>query len=128
MKTGRLFFASLAVCAAMTAFAFYVAGQMAPGADLPTHWNAAGQVDDKMPALQALLFPAGMMLVLAIIFALVPRIEPMQNRLEDSTALLRTAWIGSLLLMVFVQMFIGVQAFGFEVEGHLGPEKAQRLT
>ena len=118
MKTGRLFLISLGLCAAMVAFAFYAAGQVDRGTELPTHWNAAGEVDGTMPALRALLFPAGMALLLSAIFAVLPRIEPLQDRLEGSAPLLRTAWIGTLLLMVFVQLFIGAQAFGIEVQGH----------
>lgn len=118
MKTGRLFLISLGLFAAMVAFAFYAAGQVDPGTELPTHWNADGEVDGTMPALRALLFPAGMALLLSAIFAVLPRIEPLQDRLEGSAPLLRTAWIGNLLLMVFVQLFIGARAFGIEVEGH----------
>ena len=118
MKTGRLFLISLGVCAVMVAIAFYAAAQVAPGTELPTHWNAAGEVDGTMPALRALLFPAGMVLLLSVIFAVIPRIEPLQDRLEGSAPLLRTAWIGTVLLLVFVQLLVGAQAFGIEVEGH----------
>lgn len=118
MKIGRLVMLSLVVLAAMTALAFYAAGRLPPGSELPTHWNAAGEVDATMPALQALLIFPGMGLALTVIFALLPRLEPLQDKLEASAPLLRTAWVGALLLLAFVQGMIAAPAFGLAVEGH----------
>jgi uncharacterized membrane protein len=110
--------ASLLLLGAMAAFAVYAAALLPPGSELPTHWNARGDVDGTMPALQALLLAPAMGLGLSVLFALVPRLEPMQDRLEKSASLLRTAWIGSLMLLVFVQAMIAAPAFGIPVEGH----------
>lgn len=118
MKVGRLLAFSLAVCAAMLAFAFYAAAKVPADTQLATHWDLAGEVDATMPALQALLFPAGLALLLSIVFSVLPRIEPLQDRLDGSAPLLRTAWIGTLLMMVVVQVAIGAEAFGYEVKGH----------
>jgi len=117
MRVKGLLIATLLVAAAMVAFAFYVAAQVPPGTELPTHWNAAGQVDRHAPALQALLFPPGIAVILGLIFAAVPFIEPMQNRLEDSAPVMRASWLGLLLLMVFVQLMVAAPALGW----NLGP-------
>jgi uncharacterized membrane protein len=119
MKTGKLLLISLAVCAVMAGFAFYAAGRVPSGSELATHWNMAGEVDGTMPALQALLMPAGMGVFLSLVFAVLPNIEPLQNRLEGSAPLLRTAWLGTLALLVFVQGMIGAQVFGLTVRGDL---------
>jgi uncharacterized membrane protein len=115
MKIKGLLIVTIAVSAAMVAFAFYAAAQVPHGTELATHWNAAGRVDGTMPALEALLFPAGMALVLGLIFAAVPFIEPMQTRLEASAPVLRVSWIGLLLLMVVVQVIIASPALGWSI-------------
>ncbi|WP_305098258.1 SdpI family protein [Croceibacterium aestuarii] len=119
MKTGKLLLISLVVCAAMSAFAFYAAARLPAGAELATHWNLSGEADRTQPALMALLLPAGIGLLVSLVFSVLPRIEPLQDRLEASAPLMRTAWIGVLVLLVFVQAMIGAQAFGYHVRGDM---------
>ena len=119
MKTGKLLLISLAICAVMAAFAFYAAGRVPDGTELATHWNLNGEADATMPALKALLFPAGIGLLISLVFSILPSIEPLQERLEGSAPLMRTAWIGVLLMLVFVQGMIGAQALGYPVRGDL---------
>ena len=66
MKVRPLLVANLVLAALMAGFAVWVAGQAPDGAELPTHWNAAGEVDATMPALQALLLPARMALAIGV--------------------------------------------------------------
>jgi uncharacterized membrane protein len=115
MKVMRLFLATVLVAAAMVGFAFYVAGQVPPGTELATHWNAAGEVDRHAPALQALLFPPAVAVILGLVFAAVPFIEPMQDRLEGSAPVMRASWIGLLLLMVFVQLMVAAPVLGWNL-------------
>jgi uncharacterized membrane protein len=117
MKVKGLLIATLVVAAAMVAFAFWVAARVPPGTVLATHWNAAGQVDRTAPALRALLFPPGIAVLVGLISAAVPFIEPMQDRLEGSAPVMRAAWIGLLLLMVAVQLIEAAPALGWP----LGP-------
>lgn len=114
MKVRRLLFASLALAAAMAAFAFYAAAQVPPGTELPVHWNAAGEVNGTLPALNALLFPAIGVLVFTGMFSLIPRLEPLQDRLEGSADVLRTTWIGLLFIMVMIEVAVAAPAFGFK--------------
>ena len=114
MKVRPLLVANLVLAALMAGFAVWVAGQAPDGAELPTHWNAAGEVDATMPALQALLLPAGMALAIGLLFAAIPLIEPLQNKLDGSAPLLRTTWIGMLALMVVVQGMVAAPVFGFQ--------------
>ena len=65
-----------------------------------------------MPALQALLLPAGIALFIALVFAVIPAIEPLQNKLEGSAPLLRASWIATLALMVVLQGFVSAPIFG----------------
>jgi uncharacterized membrane protein len=115
MKIKNLLIVSLALAAAMAAFAFYAAGQVPPGTELPVHWNAAGEVNGTLPALNALLFPVVAVLGCTAVFALIPRLEPLQDHLEGSAEVLRTAWIGLLLLMVMIQAAVAAPAFGLKM-------------
>ncbi|WP_345719772.1 SdpI family protein [Qipengyuania polymorpha] len=111
----RPLFASLAVAAAMVIFAFVTAARLPADAVLPTHWNARGEPDAFSPALWALLFPAMLAAGTSLGFALIPRIEPLQEKLEGSAPLLRASWIGIMLLFLIIQGTIGLPAYGIEV-------------
>lgn len=56
-----------------------------PAPELPTrmatHWNAAGQPDGTMPKAAALAFLPAMTAVLLVVFALVPRIDPLRENI-----------------------------------------------
>jgi uncharacterized membrane protein len=112
MKVKGLLVGSLVLAALMTALAFYAAGQVPPATELPVHWNAAGEVDGTMPALKALLFPVVAVVALTVLFALIPRLEPLQDRLEGSAEVLRTTWLGILFIMAMIQFAVAAPAFG----------------
>lgn len=118
MKVKGLLLVTLALAAAMAGFALWVAAGLPESAELPTHWNAAGEVDATMPALQALLFPAGMTMLLGLLFAAIPSLEPMQQKLAGSAPVLRVTWIATLGLMVFVQAIVAGPVLGWK----LGPQ------
>jgi uncharacterized membrane protein len=105
------------VVLAMVGFAFWTASGLPAGTELPTHWNAAGQVDRSAPALPALMFPPVVALIVGLICSVVPYIEPMQDRLEASAPVMRASWMGVLLLMVAVQLMVASPALGW----HLSP-------
>lgn len=48
---------------------------------MATHWNAAGQPDGTMPKAAALAFLPAMTAVLLVVFALVPRIDPLRENI-----------------------------------------------
>lgn len=115
MKTRGLFIGSLAVTAAMSAFALATAARLPAGQLLPVHWNLAGEADGFAPALPALLWPPCLVLVLSLLFSAIPRLEPLQDKLEKSSTVLRATWIGMLVLLVTVQLAIGGPAWGLAV-------------
>lgn len=112
MRVKGLLIGSLILAALMAAFAFYAAAQVPPGTELPVHWNAAGEVNGTLPALKALLFPVGAVVGCTVLFSLIPRLEPLQERLEGSADVLRTTWMGLLFIMVMIQAAIAAPAFG----------------
>lgn len=119
MRVKPLLLASLMVAAAMIVFAFWAAGQLPPDAQLPTHWNLAGEADRWMPALRALLVPPALLAGVAALFALIPRLEPLQDRLDKSAPLLAACWIGLIGLLIFLQGFIAAPAFGMRLGSEL---------
>ena len=114
MKITGLFVSSMVLAGAMALFAFWAAGQAESGLELAVHWNAAGEADGFMPAREALLFPAGMAAVIGLIFAAIPFIEPLQNRLEGSAPALKTIWAAMLAFLLGLQAYIAAPIFGIE--------------
>jgi uncharacterized membrane protein len=106
---------NLLLAAAMAAFGWWAASRLAPGTQLPIHWNAAGQADGFAEANSALLWPAAMSVMLGLLMAAIPRLEPLQDRLEASAPVLRATWIGVMLLMVYVQVMIAAPALGWAI-------------
>ncbi len=115
MKVRGLLVINLLLAAAMAAFGWWAASRLAPGTQLPIHWNAAGQVDGFAEANSALLWPAAMSVLLGLLMAAIPRMEPLQDRLEASAPVLRASWIGVMLLMVYVQVMIAAPALGWTI-------------
>jgi uncharacterized membrane protein len=121
MKVLGLFCANMGIAALMAGFGLWVAAGLGPEAELPIHWNLAGEADGFAPAATALLWPAGVSMLIGALFAAIPRMEPMQERLEASAPLLRSVWIGTMLLMVYLQIMIAAPAMGWT----LGPDLLQ---
>lgn len=121
MKVQGLFFANLGIAAAMAGFGLWVAAGLEQGAKLAIHWNLAGEADGYAPAATALLWPGGVSALIGALFAAIPRLEPLQERLEASAPLLRSVWIGTMLLMVYLQVIIAAPALGWA----LGPDLLQ---
>lgn len=115
MKTQGLLIVTLLLAAAMAVLGLWAASGLPVGAELPTHWNVLGEVDQTMPALIALTIPPVMTLVIGLLFAAIPRIEPLQDKLDASAPLLRVAWIGVMALMVVIQAMIAGPALGYEI-------------
>jgi uncharacterized membrane protein len=115
MKVRGLFFASMLVMAGMVAFAFYTAGMMPEGAQLATRFDTDGTPLRYMDVLPALLINPLVLIVISLLFAAVPSIEPLQEKLEGSAPLLRVVWIGLLLLMPLVQLAIAAPAYGWDL-------------
>jgi uncharacterized membrane protein len=113
MNNKGLLVATLVVAAAMAGFAFYAASLLPAGAQLPTHWGPSGEADRFAAALPALLLMPGVLLLIALAFSVVPSLEPLQDRLEGSQPLLRTAWIGLLFLLPVIELFNAAPAFGW---------------
>lgn len=113
MKVRGLLLVSLVVGAAMAGLGVYAASLLPAGTELPVHWNEMGEANATAPALVALLMPAGMVLFCGLLFAAIPRLEPLQDRLEGSGDALRTIWIGTLAFGLGIEALVAAPAFGW---------------
>ncbi len=115
MKTKGLLIVTLLLAVAMAMLGFWTASGLPVGAQLPTHWSLTGEVDQTMPALIALMIPPAMTLATGLLFAAIPQIEPMQDKLDASAPLLRVAWISIMVVMVVIQAMIIAPALGYKI-------------
>ena len=107
--------ASVATVVLLAAIAAVALHRLPPGMQLPTHWGADGRPDRFAGAATALFAPVVGAAVIGILFSILPRIEPLQRNLEQSAALYRTAWVGILALIAFVEIMVAGPAFGLHI-------------
>jgi uncharacterized membrane protein len=110
MRTGLIFSAA---AVAVMAGASWWTGQNIPAdvAQLPVHWGADGRPDRFLPRDEALrmywLLP-GFAVVLTIILAILPSIDPLKGNIHRSSRAYLTAWIGSMALLALVSVGIAM--------------------
>lgn len=105
---------TIALIAAIAALAL---SRLPPGTKLPTHWGADGNADRFADAATALFMPAVLAAATALPMAVLPLIEPLQDRMEASAPLYRTAWVALLGMALFVELMVAAPAFGIAVSG-----------
>lgn len=109
--------ASIVIVAGLAAIAAVALYRLPPGTQLPTHWGADGHPDRFSDAGFALFMPVVLASALSALMAALPALEPLQQRMEASAPLYRTAWGGLLAVMVFVELTVAAPAFGYAVAG-----------
>lgn len=112
MKVKGLLMASLLLAALMAAIGALALMRLPEGARLITHWAADGRPNGSMPAARALFIAPLMVALLGALFAVLPSIEPLQDRMAQSAQVLRVGWISLLMLMTLVFAQIAGPAFG----------------
>lgn len=93
--------------------------RLPPGTMLPIHWNAAGQADGFAEASHALFLPVLLTVIVSIVMAILPRIEPLQRDMAGSAPLLRAVWAGMLALFIGVEAMVAGPALGWTPPGSL---------
>lgn len=92
------------------------------GQAIAVHWNAAGEVNRTAGPIEAFLVIPGIALVLIVIFAIAPAIDPRGRNLQRSKPLWLVAWLGSLFILAIAQGVITLSAIGLlEMSGATMP-------
>ncbi len=80
-------------------------------ADIPSHWNAAGKVDDTMPRLQGVIFMPMIMLGMLLMFEAIIWLSPQGFRLDQFkgvVGIIQNVMLGFLLTIYIAQILIGL--------------------
>ena len=81
------------------------AGQLLPAENIPVHWNANGVADrfaDRQEAMLMLWLLPGSALFGALVFCLLPQIEPMRDNLYKSRKAYNAVWISTMILFLCI--------------------------
>lgn len=86
----------------MAGVSIWAGGQL-PADNIPVHWNAQGVADrfsDRQEALYLLWLIPGMAALGALVFAILPQIEPLQGNLFKSRKAYNAVWISTMILFL----------------------------
>lgn len=117
-QTGLIFATGMTIAAMLGGMGLAVR-HLPPGATLPVHWSAAGQIDNFAPAAHALLIAPVMTLVLAALLMVLPSLPFTGAGLARSPGLRETVWAMTLLLFGSIQVSLVGIAMGWNTHGAL---------
>ncbi|MBD8551256.1 SdpI family protein [Sphingomonas sp. CFBP 8764] len=112
MRYRNLIIASAVTAAGLAIVAALALGRLPAGTQLPTYWGPDGLPDRFADAETALFMPVALTVVVSLVMAALPSLEPMQDKLEQSAPLYRTAWAGLLGILILVEAMVAAPAFG----------------
>ncbi|MES2422360.1 MAG: SdpI family protein [Pseudomonadota bacterium] len=113
MRYRDLMIASALTAATLAIVAAIALGRFPAGTQLPTHWGGNGLPDRFASVSKALFTPVALTVGLSLFMAALPSLEPLQDKLEQSAPLYRTAWAGLLGMMALFEALVAAPAFGF---------------
>ena len=96
-------YAPLLLIAFAVVVAFYVYPKLP--ADLPSHWNAQGEVDATSSKVWILFLLPAAMCALWAIFLLIPRVDPLKANIAE----FRSYYDGFVVLLLFFMIFLHLQ-------------------
>ncbi|HKR66094.1 MAG TPA: SdpI family protein [Thermoanaerobaculia bacterium] len=83
--------------------------------EVPIHWNAAGEVNGYASRATGAFLMPGILLLLAVLFPVLPRISPRGYLLDTESRGYRAIWITTMLSMLAVHVFALLAATGMRV-------------
>ena len=83
---------------------------------MPSHWNAAGEVDDTMPKLPGTLFLIALPLLIMAVFRLIPVISPQGFRIDQFMGVLYLLQTVTVLFTAAVSAVVFLYAIGIEFD------------
>lgn len=115
MHDRKLVGASVLTAAALATVAVAADRRLPAAMRLPTHWGPDGLPDRFADAGTALAMPVLLTILIALVMAALPRIEPLQPGLDRSATLFRTVWLTLLAFMALIEAVVAAPAFGLEL-------------
>ncbi len=106
----------LVIVAAMLALTAWAWGQIPAGAEIPTHWNFAGDVDGTSGKAFGLFSMPVVNLLLIGVLWLVPMLEPRREHLVRSSLAFTTIMVSVFALMALVHALLIFAALGTSVD------------
>lgn len=113
--TRKLIATLLVVCAATLAYALWGVSRVPAGELVPTHWNAAGEIDDWGSRWMLLMGP-GMQLFMLVLMPVIARVEPRRQHMAMSFGPLRTVLVALSALFAGITVLTVRAALGEEVD------------
>ncbi len=92
----------------------YAWGIVPKDAQIPIHWNIQGEVDNYASKPIGLLMSPGLIVFVTLLLAVVPRIEPRLENLQQSQKAYKTLWGGVLVMMLALHLITISAALGYE--------------
>lgn len=99
----------LATMLLVTAYAWML---LPEGAQVPVHWNAAGEVDRYGGKFEALLMMPLMAIFLVALMAFLPKIDPRKINLEKSKTAYLAGWLGTMIVLAVMHLLTIHTALG----------------
>ena len=112
MRYRDLMIASALTAATLAIVAAVALGRFPAGTQLPTHWGADGLPNRFASVRTALFTPVALAVGISFFMAALPSLEPLQDKLEQSAPLYRTAWAALLGMAALSEAVVAAPAFG----------------
>jgi uncharacterized membrane protein len=106
-------YATAAAVLVMAAFSIWAAPQLPER--VPSHWNAAGEVDGYSGRIFALVMLPLMALGIGLLLYALPRLDPRRRNLEASATAYNAVWVAVLLVLTGVHVMVLLTGLGWEV-------------
>jgi len=110
------FVVSLLVIGAMLAIGLWGWTALPEGTRIAVHWDASGHPNNYASKALGLFGLPGVALGMAVLFAILPYIEPRRANLLASRKLYLSGWYGSLFILANAQLLIVLHATGRVVD------------
>lgn len=100
----------------MFGLSVYAWTQLPPDAEVPVHWNLAGEVDGYASKGFALFFTPLLTLGLVALLSAIPRLDPRRNNLYRSSTAYQVMCSAIVVLMLLVHTGVVLIALGVDLE------------
>jgi uncharacterized membrane protein len=113
MRKSEIIFLGLVLLSFLMGFYFYP--QMPER--VASHWNASGQVDGYMPRFWGVFFMPVVLIVMALLFILIPRIDPLKHNIEQ----FRRHYDAFIFVLMVYMMALHLQTLLWNIGFHISP-------